>query len=53
MQKLKEVKEQISDSESECSDEEVNSKRYVDGIVAGSNPDPSIFGELLQKKPDS
>lgn len=40
MQKLKEVKEQISDSESGSSDDERISKRYVDGIVAGSKPDP-------------
>jgi len=52
MQKLKEVKEQISDSQSESSDDEINSKRYVDGVVAGSKPDPSIFGEI-QKKTDS
>jgi hypothetical protein len=47
MQKLKEVKEQISDSESGSSYEDNSSKRYVDGIVAGSTPDPQIFGDTL------
>ena len=53
MQKLKEVKEQISDSESGSSDDNRNSKRYVDGIVAGSMPDPQIFGDILKKKRES
>lgn len=35
MQKLKEVKEQIGDNESDSDDED-----QVDGIVAGSTPDP-------------
>jgi hypothetical protein len=45
IEKLKEVQESI-DSDSSDSD----NKKFVDGIVAGSIPDPQIFGHH-QKKP--
>lgn len=55
MQKLKEVQEQIGDSQSNdsLSDNELTnpnnpggqlSRNIVDGVVAGSKPDPQIFG---------
>ena len=60
MQKLKEVQEQIGDSQSNdsLSDNEVGntnhgdqlSRNIVDGVVAGSMPDPQIFGNEGKKK---
>eukprot|EP00356_Strombidium_inclinatum_P005756 CAMPEP_0170498376 /NCGR_PEP_ID=MMETSP0208-20121228/27638_1 /TAXON_ID=197538 /ORGANISM="Strombidium inclinatum, Strain S3" /LENGTH=167 /DNA_ID=CAMNT_0010775529 /DNA_START=4148 /DNA_END=4651 /DNA_ORIENTATION=+ len=55
MKKLKEVKEQTSDN-SDSSDEVRNDmvnpmplpeSKYVDGVVAGSIPDPKIFANLV------
>jgi len=40
MQKLKEVKEQIGDSDSDSSNEDIENRNIVDGVVAGSVPDP-------------
>lgn len=45
MQKLKEVQEQNGDSDSSDSE----NKRFVDGVVAGSSPDPQIFGGQQKK----
>ena len=43
MQKLKEVQEQASDSDSSI-------ENYVDGVVAGSTPDPILFSQSAKKK---
>lgn len=45
MQKLKEVKEQIGDSDSDSSNEDIENRNIVDGVVAGSVPDPQIFAK--------
>ena len=50
MQKLKEVKEQIGDSDTDSSNDENQNSNIVDGVVAGSIPDPQIFGDKAPKK---
>ena len=49
MQKLKEVKEQIGDGESNSSDDENAVRNQVDGVVAGSIPDPRVFGDQIKE----
>ena len=50
MQKLKEVKEQIGDSDTDSSNDENQNNYIVDGVVAGSIPDPQIFGDQGLRK---